>query len=199
MAAKREIVLELLKQKPLLLSRELTSEGIDRKTIKRMTDSGELIRIARGLYSAADYIPDSNYSLLEAHKLVRQGVICLLSALAYYEIGTQNPSMVWMAIPNRTWMPQVETSPVQIVRFSGKSYNEGITEINIENEAVRIYNIPKTVADCFKYRNKIGLDIAIEAVKDVLQQKKSTVDELLHYAAICRVRSVITPYLESLI
>lgn len=199
MATKREIVLELLKQKPLLLSQELTYEGIDRKTIKRMTDSGELIRIARGLYSAADYIPDSNYSLLEAHKLVRQGVICLLSALAYYEIGTQNPSMVWMAIPNRTWMPQVENSPVQIVRFSGTSYNEGITEIDIENEAVRIYNIPKTVADCFKYRNKIGLDIALEALKDVLRQKKATVDELLYYAAICRVRSVITPYLESLI
>ena len=199
MATKREIVLELLKQKPLVLSQELTAEGIDRKTIKRMTDSGELIRVARGLYSAADYIPDSNHSLLEAHKLVRQGVICLLSALAYYEIGTQNPSMVWMAIPNRNWRPRLENSPVQIVRFSGKSYTEGINEINIDNEAVRIYNIPKTVADCFKYRNKIGLDIAIEALKDVLQQKKAAVDELLYYAAVCRVRSVIIPYLESLI
>jgi len=199
MATERDIVKKLLEVKPLLRSHELTSSGVDRKTLKRMTDSGELIRVARGLYSAPNYIPDSHYTFIEAQKIVKQGVICLLSALTYHEIGTQNPSLVWMAIPNRSWSPSIETSPIQIVRFSGKAFDEGITEQAVEGETIRVYNIPKTIADCFKYRNKIGLEVAIEALKDTIRNKRASVDELLHFADICRVRKIITPYLEGII
>lgn len=199
MSTVRDKVKQLLIIKPLLNTREITSEGIDRKTIKRMADAGELIRISRGLYCSPEYIPGNNHSIIEAQKIIKQGVVCLLSALAFHEIGSQNPSQVWMAIPSTAWKPSIETLPVQIVRFNGPAYEEGIIEIELENDNIKIYNIPKTIADCFKYRNKIGLEPAIEALKDVIGNKRSTVDELLYYADICRVRNVITPYLESII
>ncbi len=195
----RDRAKQLLILKPLLSTQEITAEGIDRKTIKRMTDDGELIRVSRGLYCSPDYIPGNNHSIIEAQKIIKQGVVCLLSALSFHEIGTQNPSQVWMAIPKTAWKPAIESLPVQIVRFTGPAYEEGIIEEKIVNDNIRIYNIPKTISDCFKFRNKIGLEPAIEALKDVIGNKRTTVDELLYYADICRVKNVITPYLESII
>ncbi len=192
-------VIEFFEKEPLLRSQELTDRGIDRKTIKRMVDSGELIRVARGLYRRPDYIPHHHYSLLEARKSLPNGVICLLSALDWHDIGTQNPSQVWVAVPRRTWRPTTLDIPVRIVTYSPKTFEAGISQVQIENMPVNIYNIPRTIADCFKYRNKIGLDVAIEALKDVLRQRRTTVDELLRYAEICRVRAVMRPYMEILL
>ena len=199
MSTERDRVHQLFECRPLLRSRELEASGIGRKTIKRMTDAGEILKVAPGLYCSPDYIPGTHYSLIEAQKIVKRGVVCLLSALSYHEIGTQNPSLVWIAIPNRSWRPNTGEAPVNIVTFSGKAFTEGVVVHTVDNEKVRIYSIPKTIADCFKYRNKIGLEVAIEALKDVLQNKRATVDELLHFGNICRVRSVMTPYMESLV
>lgn len=195
----KQEVIKLLKKTPIIRSNEITAAGIDRKTIHRMVNNGDIIQIARGLYTSNDYIPGSHYSFLEAQKIVSHGVVCLLSALTYYEIGTQNPSLVWMAVSRRARAPQVTKHPIQIVRFSGKAYDEGIINQEIEGGMIHIYNIPKTIADCFKYRNKIGLEVALEALKDVIQNKKSTIDELIYYSDICRVKNIMTPYIESLI
>lgn len=199
MAIQRDIVYSLLEQRKIVRTEELSRAGVHRETIRRMVETGDIIKLARGLYSFPDYQPMENYSLIQAQKLVDNGVVCLLSALSYHEIGTQNPSEVWMAIPRKTRPPKIEDSPIKIVKFSGVGYRKGIEKHTIENNEIKIYNIPKTIADCFKYRNKLGIDVAIEALKDVMLNKRSTVDELLKYAEICRVRQIMTPYMESLV
>ena len=199
MDTQNDIVYRLIEKRKIVRTGELSKAGVHRETIRRMVEAGDIIKIARGLYSSPDYQPTENYSLIEAQKLVAKGVVCLLSALSYHNIGTQNSSEVWMAIPRKTRAPKIDNSPVKIVKFSGEGYRNGIETHIIENNEIKIYNIPKTIADCFKYRNKLGIDVAIEALKDVILNKRTTVDELLKYSEICRVRKIITPYMESLV
>ena len=199
MNTQNDIVYRLLKQRKIVRTEELSSAGVHRETIHRMVKAGDIVKLARGLYSFPNYQPTEHYSLIEAQKLVDQGVVCLLSALSYHDIGTQNPSEIWMAIPRKTRHPKIDNSPVKIVQFSGEGYRNGIETHIIENNEIQIYNIPKTIADCFKYRNKLGIDVAIEALKDVILNERTTVDELLKYSEICRVRRIITPYMESLV
>ena len=199
MKTQREIVKELLGSTPLMNSREFSSEGIDTKTLTRMVDEGAIHRIARGLYTAPDYIPGTHHSLLEACKLIDTSVVCLLSALSFHEIGTQNPSEVWIAVPRGTRMPEVSEYPIQISLFSGKAYSSGIEEHTMDGVVIRVYSIAKTIADCFKYRNKLGMDVAIEALKDIIRNKRTSFDEILHFARICRVEKVMKPYMESLV
>lgn len=199
MGTQRAIVHELLETSPLRNSSEFTSAGIDTKTITRMVEDGEIQRMARGLYAAADYVPGAHHSLIESCKLIGTGIVCLLSALSFHEIGTQNPSEVWIAIPRRTRTPQVEDYPIQIFLFSGEAYSSGIEEYTVDRVVLRVYSIAKTIADCFKYRNKISLDVAIEALKDVIRNKRTPIEEILHFARICRVEKVIKPYIESLV
>ncbi len=199
MSSQKEIVYNILQQKPIVRSSEFNKAGVHRETIRRMAEAGEIVKIAHGLYSSDEYIPNEKYSLIEAQKIVNNGIVCLISALSCYEIGTQNPSEVWMAIEKSSWHPQIKNTPVRLINYTGESYTSGVECINIDNEKVKIYNIPKTIADCFKFRNKIGIDVAIEALKDVLENKRTTVDEILFYSEICRVRKIITPYMESLV
>lgn len=194
-----DIVNRILEQRKIAKTEELSNSGVHRETIRRMVAAGDLIKLARGLYSLPSYQPTENYSLIEAQKIVEHGVVCLISALSFYGIGTQNPSEVWMAIPRKTRPPKIYNSPIKIVKFSGDGYLRGIEKHSIENNEISIYNIPKTIVDCFKYRNKLGIDVAIEALKDAMLKKRTTVDELLKYAEICRVRQIITPYMESLV
>jgi len=147
----------------------------------------------------ADYTPGAYHSLIEAGKLVNHGIVCLFSALSFHEIGTQNPSEVWLAIPRRACMPRVQEYPIQIVRFSGDAYTGGVERQNMDGVEVPVYSIPKTVADCFKYRNKIGLNVAIEALKDVIQGRRASVDDLIHFAEVCRVREIMMPYMKSIV
>ena len=199
MKTQREIVAELLGSTPLMSSREFSSQGIDTKTLTRMVDEGEIQRIARGLYTATDYIPGTHHSLIESCKLIDTSVVCLLSALSFHEIGTQNPSEVWIAVPRGTRIPRVSEYPIQISLFSGEAYSSGIEEHTIDGVVIRMYSIAKTIADCFKYRNRLGMDIAIEALKDVIRNKRTSFDEILHFARICRVEKVMIPYMESLV
>jgi predicted transcriptional regulator of viral defense system len=162
-----------------------------------MVESGEVQRIARGIYARPDLEHGSHHSLVEVQMIVTNGVVCLLSALFYHEIGTQTPRQVWIATPRGVRHPKTTDHPIKVVAFSGEAFSEGIEEHEIERLTVRVYSAAKTVADCFKYRNKIGTDVAIEALRETLRTRKASANEILHYADICRVRNVMMPYLES--
>ena len=190
--------MEILSQNVIISSKELSSEGIHRETIRRLLETGEIMRIARGLYTSSPFIPDENFSFIVAQKIAPKSVICLLSALSFHEIGTQNPSEVWIAVPRGTRIPGSSEYPLQIYLFSGEAYSNGIEEHTVDGVVIRVYSIAKTIADCFKYRNKIGLDVSIEALKDVIRNKRTSIDEILHFARICRVEKVMKPYMESL-
>ncbi|WP_070415629.1 type IV toxin-antitoxin system AbiEi family antitoxin domain-containing protein [Sediminispirochaeta bajacaliforniensis] len=195
----RDIAKQLLSNNSIVSSRELADSGVHRETIRRLIESGEMIRIARGLYSSPQFIPAEKYSLIVAQKTVKRGVVCLMSALSFHEIGTQNPSEVWMAISRPGRIPTVDNIPMKVITFSGASFTEGIETHQIDDDEIKVYCISKTVADCFKYRNKIGLDVAIEALKDVIQNKRTSIEEIIHYAEVCRVRKIMRPYMESIV
>jgi predicted transcriptional regulator of viral defense system len=190
-------VLALAKRKGILRVKDLCDAGIHPEYLRRLSKKGTLLRIGRGLYMPADAQPSTNISLAQAARRVPHGVVCLLSALRFHGIGTANPFEVWMALDQDVRRPHVEYPPLRIMRFSGKALTEGVERHRIESVHVRVYNPAKTVADCFKYRNKIGLDVAIEALRDCLQSRKCTRDQLWQYAKICRVTEVMRPYLEA--
>ncbi len=194
---KTQQILELAKQIGVLQVRDLTSRGIHPEYLRRLWKKGLLIRTGRGLYISADAEISIHHGLAQASKRVPHGVVCLLSALQYHELGTQSPFEVWIALDRRAARPRIDFPPLRIMRFSGEALTEGIEEHSIEGIRVRLYNPAKTVADCFKYRNKIGLDVALEALKDCREQKKCSNDEFWHFAKICRVANVMRPYLEA--
>lgn len=196
-ATKTEQILELAKQMGVLQVRDLTSRGIHPEYLRRLWKKGLLIRTGRGLYISADAEISIHHGLAQTSKRVPHGVVCLLSALQYHELGTQSPFEVWIALDRRAARPRIDFPPLRIMRFSGEALTEGIEEHSIEGIKVRLYNPAKTVADCFKYRNKIGLDVALEALKDCREQEKCSNDELWYYAKICRVANVMRPYLEA--
>ncbi len=167
--------------------------------LSRLVNGGQLERIARGLYRLDEHPVTENHDLVIACTAVPQGAICLLSALQFHGIGTQLPSQVWIAIDRRAHQPSLKYPPLRLVRYTGAALTEGVGSHRREGRAVRVYGVAKTLADCFKYRNKIGLDVALEALREAWKARKFTMDELDHYAGICRVRRVMRPYLESLI
>jgi predicted transcriptional regulator of viral defense system len=175
----------------------VVAHGIHPEYVRRLCDRGLLIRSGRGLYIPADADVTSHHTLAEASKRVPSGVICLLSALRFHELTTQSPRDIWLAISEKARRPRVDYPPLRIMRFSGLALTEGVEEHKIEGVPVKLYNPAKTVADCFKYRNKIGLEVAIEALRDCRRQRKCTNDELWHYARVCRVANVMRPYLEA--
>ena len=196
--AQTERVLELVKEMGVLRARDLNPYGIPRTHLSRLCAAGKLQRIARGLYALPDSEITEHHTLVEACKRVPKGVVCLLSALQYHDITTQAPFEVWLAIGEKAWKPRIDYPPLRIVRFSQATLNTGVEEHQIEGVPVRVFAPAKTVADCFKYRNKIGLDVAIESLRECLRSRHCTVDDLWHYAKICRVQNVMRPYLESL-
>ena len=197
--SKTHQILQLLKEKGVIRAKELRTRGIHPQYIKQLEQEGQIIRTARGVYTLTDLDLTEHQSLIEVSVRVPHGVVCLLSALSFHDITTQAPFEVWLAIANSARTPCEELIPLRIVYMSGDSFNSGIEEHLISTKPVKVYNLPKTVADCFKYRNKIGLDVALEALKESWNQNKVTMDSLWHYAKICRVQNVMRPYLESLI
>jgi predicted transcriptional regulator of viral defense system len=191
-------VLELVKKAGVLRPRDLESYGIPRIYLSRLHAVGKLQRISRGLYVLPGTNVSEHRSLAEACKRIPKGVICLLSALRFHELTTQSPYEVWLAIGEKAWQPRMEYPPLRIVRFSSAALSAGMGEHRIEGVIVHVFTPAKTVADCFKYRNKIGLDVAIEALQKCWRSQRCTMDDLWQYANICRVQNVIRPYLESL-
>lgn len=191
-------VLGLVKTKGVLRPRDLDPYAIPRTYLSRLCNAGKLQRIARGLYVLPDSNITENHSLAEACKRVPKGVVCLLSALRFHEFTTQAPFEVWLAIGEKAWRPRIDNPPLRIVRFSQATLDAGVEAHQIEGVTVHVYSPAKTVADCFKYRNKIGLDVAIEALRECRRDRRCSMDDLWHFAALCRVQNVMRPYLESL-
>jgi len=182
----------------ILRVRDLAAKGISRKHIMEMTQHGELRRVGRGLYSRPDAVVTENHTLAQVCARVPHGVICLASALQFHGIGTQNPWQVWTLIAKTARTPRLEYPPLQIVRAAGEAFATGIEEHQIEGVTVRVTCIAKTIADCFKYRNRVGLDVALEALKECLVEKRADRASLHHYARICRVEQIMRPYMEAL-
>ena len=189
----------LARAKGILRPRDLAAKGIPREILRRLCESGELTRTGRGLYVAGAESITENHTLAQVARLVPRGVVCLLSALRFHELTTQNPGEVWLAIPSDARRPKGGTAIIRPVHFSGMALTAGVEEHVIEKVPVHIYGAAKTVADCFKARNKIGLDVALEALRDYWRKRKGTMDELGRFAKICRVARIMQPYLESLV
>jgi len=178
--------------------RDFVAAGLRRGIVYEMVRSGELRRVGRGLYSWAGARMSAQRSLVEAAKAAPGAVICLMSALRFHDLTTQAPSEVWIAVENKAWRPRAAAASVRIVYMSGNAFTAGVESHHIENVPVRIYSAAKTVADCFKFRNKIGLEVAVEALRDYLRRNRRGADELWRYARICRVSRIIRPYLEAM-
>jgi len=195
---KAEQVARLVRKAGVFRPRELNRVGIPRQYLRQAKDRGLVRQVGRGLYVAEGGRVTEHHTLVEATKRVPHGVICLLSALRFHGLTTQAPHEVWMAIAHKARRPRADYPPMRIVHFSGEALSYGVKEKKIEGMIVRVFNPAKTVADCFKFRNKIGLDVAMEALRDCLRQKKSTIDEVFIAAKVCRVARIMQPYLESL-
>lgn len=193
-----EQVLDLVKKAGVFRPRDLDSHGIPREYLIRLCRKGVVQRVARGLYTLADADVSEHQSLAEASKRIPHGVICLLSALRFHGLTTQAPFEVWVAVDVKARKPRSDGLPLRIVRFSGAALRSGVEDQLIQGVKVRVYSPAKTVADCFKYRNKTGLDVALEALRECWRERRCTMDDLWRYAKICRVSNVMRPYLESL-
>ena len=193
-----ERTMQYVRQHGIVRPRDIEAIGIPREYLLRLHGQGKLNRIGRGIYSLPGAAVTERHTYAEVAKRVPDAVLCLLSALAFHEITTQSPASVWIALGKGARKPAIVSPTLRVVRLTEPSLSEGIEKQSVEGVTVRVYSAAKTVADCFKFRNKIGLDIAIEALKDCLRQKKATVNEIYHYAKICRVSNVIRPYMEAL-
>ena len=178
--------------------RDIEAIGVPREYLLRLYRQGKLGRSGRGIYTLPDAPVTEHHTYAKVAKRVPDAVLCLLSALAFHEITTQSPASVWIALRKGARKPAIVSPSLRVIRLTGPSLSEGIEEQPVEGVTVRVYSAAKTVADCFKFRNKIGLDIAIDALKDCLRQKKATINEIYRYAKICRVSNVIRPYMEAL-
>ena len=182
----------------VIRARELDDLGISRVYLTRLVRDGRLERISRGLYQLPESDITRHFTLIQAAKRVPSGVICLLSALSFHDFTTQLPHQVWIAIERGKWEAGIRDLPLRIFEFSGKAFHEGIETHTVQGVVVRVYHPAKTVADCFKYRNKIGLDVALEALREGQQERKYTSEDLWYYAKVCRVANVMRPYLEAM-
>ena len=191
-------LLRLAAKQPALSARELTVAGIPPRTLASLTESGRIRRIGRGLYAGAEATPSAHQSAIEVSKLVPRAVLCLLSALEIHGIGVQAPFEVWIALPAGTHAPKSATAALRVTRLSGAAFSEGIETVLLDGAPVRVYCLAKTITDCFKLRSKVGLDVALEALREAWAERKVTMDDLHRYAEVNRMTQVMRPYLEAL-
>ena len=182
-----------------LRTKEALELGIHPRTLYTLRDAGVLQQLSRGLYRLADLPPLANPDLVIVARRIPHAVICLISALAFHDLTTQIPHKVDVALSSGSAMPVIEYPPLRLFRFSGSAWSEGVTVHRIDETPVRVYEPAKSVADCFKFRHRLGLDVALEALRLYREDKRFSVDSLMHYARICRVQTVIRPYLEALL
>jgi predicted transcriptional regulator of viral defense system len=190
-------VLELARHQGLLMASDVSRRGIPRTYLQRLVRAGLLVRSARGHYrvSAADL--SEHHSLAEAAARVPRGVVCLLSALRFHGLTTQNPVEVWVAVEHKAWRPRPGYPPLRLVFLSSRTLVLGVETHRISGVSVRVYSAARTVADCFKFRHKLGIDVALEALRDYRRQHRGGMDALERYARVCRVERVMRPYLEA--
>jgi predicted transcriptional regulator of viral defense system len=199
MAARRESqLLQVLRRLGIVRAADLEAHGIPRGQIYRLLRKGLVERQARGIYVASKHPITAEHTLTQVAKRVPAGVFCLLTALRFHELTTQAPAEVWIALAEKARKPKLEYPRLRVARFSGPALSEGIETHRLEGVEVRVYSAAKTVADCFKYRNKIGIDIAVEALRDFSRRHRGGTTELARYARICRVTRVMQPYLDAI-
>jgi len=191
-------VLDLVGQRGLLRASDLDAIDAPQVVLTRLNAAGLLERVGRGLYRLPDAQVSEFESLGTVATKVPQAVFCLLTALQFHELTTQLPRQVWIAMPRGSHPPRVDYPPIKMVQFTGEAFSAGVEEVERDGVRLRVYGVAKTVADCFKHRNKIGLDVALEALKDARSRNKASVDEIWRYAKVCRVANVMRPYLESI-
>jgi predicted transcriptional regulator of viral defense system len=178
---------------------EFRARGVTAATLARMVEVGEVMRLSRGLYQRPDADITAQHSLAEAAKRVPKGVICLVSALVFHQISLQLPRDIWMAVGVNDWMPNGGSPRIRALRFASRHLHEGVETFEIEGVPVRVFGVAKTVADCFRHRNKIGLSVAIEGLKEALSQRRATPAQIGEAAMRGGVWSVMRPYLEALV
>ena len=194
-----EKIFEIAGERKFIKPQDLAAEKIPTVYLSRLVKQGKLLRVGKGLYSLPDTLLDENQSLLEVQYLVPKGVFCLLTALRFHDLTTQNPFEVWLAVDRQSAVPRIRSIQNRIFRMSGEMFSAGIEEHQVEGGTIRVYSPAKTVADCFKYRNKIGLDVAMEALRDVWRKRLITMDELWRFTQINRVSKVISPYIQMML
>ena len=191
-------LLRLAEAQPAVSARELSAAGIPQRVTSRMAARGGLRRVGRGLYTGKEASPSVHQSVIEVTKQAPKAVVCLLSALEIHEVGVQAPFEVWIALPAGTHAPRGMGTAIRVTRLSGAAFSEGIQTVVLDGAPVRVYNLAKTITDCFKLRSKVGLDVALEALREAWKARKVTMDDLPRYAKVNRMSNVMRPYLEAL-
>lgn len=180
-------------------SRDLTRDGLSREGLRRLAAKGEVERAARGVYLSPSASRSPHRDLLVVAARVPSGVFCLLSALAFHRLTTEMPHEVWLAVGLKARTPAIDRPPIRVVRLSEAPLNAGVETHFEHGLPLRVFSAAKTVADCFKFRGKVGTDVAVAALRDGWRQQRFTIDELWHFAGVCRVAAVMRPYLEVLV
>jgi len=194
----KEPEIEMIRRMGIVRPSDLETRGIPRARLYSLVQEGLVERRGRGIYVARDHALTADHALAQTAKRVPNGVLCLLTALRFHGLTTQSPAEVWIALPEKARKPRLDYPRLRIVRFSGKALTEGVETHPVEGVNVRFYSAAKTVADCFKFRNKIGIDVAVEALKDFSRTHRGGANELARFARICRITRVIQPYLDAI-
>jgi len=191
-------ILSVLRRLGIVRAGELKAHGIPRSQLYRLVQNGLVVREARGIYVARKHPITAEHTLAQVAKRVPGGVFCLLTALRFHELTTQAPAEVWIALAEKARKPKLDYPRLRVARFSGRALTEGIEKHRLEGVEIRVYSAAKTVADCFKYRNKIGIDVAVEALRDFSRRHRGGATELARYARVCRVTRVMQSYLDAI-
>lgn len=193
-----DLARDLIGQRGTARSRELEAVGVARSQLSRLVASGDLTRITRGLYALPGREPASDEALVVVARRAPQATFCLLTALRFHGLTTQAPFEIWLGIGHKDRAPRLDWPPLRVVRFSGTSLVAGVEPRQVDDVPIKVTGVARTVADCFKFRNKIGVDVAMEALREARRSKQASMDELWHFAQVCRVAKVMRPYLEAL-
>jgi predicted transcriptional regulator of viral defense system len=192
-----QAILRIIRRLGVVRPVDLERRGIPRRGLYRLVRKGLVERQARGIYVATRHRLTAGHALAQVAKRVPGGVFCLLTALRFHELTTQNPAEVWIALPEKARKPRLDYPRLRVARFSGAALTEGVEAHLVEGVEVRVYSAAKTVADCFKYRNKVGIDVAVEALRDFGRRHRGGASELARFARVCRVSRVMQPYLDA--
>ena len=190
-------LLNFAAKKPIIRAKDAFALGIPRNYLSRVVRKGALKKIGRGLYASSSSPITEHLSLIRAACKVPSGIVCLMSALQFHKFTTQSPHQVWTAIHVKAWSPRINSPPVRLVRMSGPALHFGLKEYSVCGVTLKVFSPAKTVADCFKFRNKIGMDVALEALRKCRRLRKASIDDIWAAAKVCRVANIMRPYLES--
>lgn len=194
----KQRALRIIEEMGLARPMELEARGVSRAQLYRLVGEGLVDRQARGVYTLARHTPTAQHTLAQVAKRVPTGVFCLLTALRFHDLTTESPAEVWIALPEKARKPRLDYPRLRVARFSGQALTEGIETHRVEGVEIRVYSAAKTVADCFKYRHKVGIDVAVEALRDFTRRHRDGATDLARFARICRVTRVMQPYLDAI-